>query len=75
MLLPLAVKQASPISSLQATLPLKAPSLMTDSGYELDLDLSLPMPLPAALSKQTDYDNAGPRSDFMSLNIDSRFQS
>lgn len=75
MLLPLAVKQASPISSLQATLPLKAPSLMTDSGYELDLDLSLPMPLPAALSKQTDYDNAGPKSDFMSLNIDSRFQS
>jgi pilus assembly protein FimV len=74
-LLPLAVEQASPISSLQATLPSDVPSLMTDSGYELDLDLSLPMPLPAANSKQTDYDNAGPKSDFMSLNIDSRFQS
>lgn len=74
-LLPLAVEQASPISSLQATLPSEVPSLMTDSGYELDLDLSLPMPLPAAHSKQTDYDNAGPKSDFMSLNIDSRFQS
>ena len=74
-LLPLAVEQASPISSLHATLPSDVPSLMTDSGYELDLDLSLPMPLPAAKNKQTDYDNAGPKSDFMSLNIDSRFQS
>jgi pilus assembly protein FimV len=73
-LLPLSVEQPSPISSLQATLPSEAPSLMTDSGYELDLDLSLPMPLPAN-TKQTDYDNAGPKSDFMSLNIDSRFQS
>jgi pilus assembly protein FimV len=76
-LLPLAMEPASPIASLQATLPSEAPSLMTDSGYELDLDLSLPMPLAtvAANSKQTDYDNAGPKSDFMSLNIDSRFQS
>jgi pilus assembly protein FimV len=78
-LLPLAMEQASPISSLQATQTTQAPApnLMTDSGYELDLDLSLPMPLAAAPAnnKQTDYDNAGPKSDFMSLNIDSRFQS
>jgi pilus assembly protein FimV len=77
MLLPLAAQPASPITSLQASLPSDGPSLTTDSGYELDLDLSLPMPLPTAAvnSKQTDYDNAGPKSDFMSLNIDSRFQS
>jgi pilus assembly protein FimV len=76
-LLPLATEPVSPISNLQATSPSQAPSLMTDSGYELDLDLSLPMPLAAAPTnnKQTDYDNAGPKSDFMSLNIDSRFQS
>ncbi len=82
-LLPLAMEQASPISSLQPTQTLNVPSipdvpsLLSDSGYELDLDLSLPMPLAAAPanSKQTDYDNAGPKSDFMSLNIDSRFQS
>jgi pilus assembly protein FimV len=77
-LLPLAMDPPSPIASLQATLPTEVPTqvpnLMTDSGYELDLDLSLPMPLPSN-TKQTDYDNAGPKSDFMSLNIDSRFQS
>jgi pilus assembly protein FimV len=76
-LLPLAMEPASPISSLHATPAAEASSLMTDSGYDLDLDLSLPMPLPEtpANNKHTDYDNAGPKSDFMSLNIDSRFQS
>ncbi len=81
-LLPLAMEQPSPISSLHATLPVEPPSLLADSGYDLDLDLSLPMPLPPvpavplvpANTKQTDYDNSGPKSDFMSLNIDSRFQ-
>jgi pilus assembly protein FimV len=78
-LLPLSMEQPSPISSLHATLPVELPSLLADSGYDLDLDLSLPMPLPpmpavSANTKQTDYDNSGPKSDFMSLNIDSRFQ-
>ena len=89
MLLPLAVAHVSPISSLQPTLAPGAANVTSDltsavtsgvtsdSGYELDLDLSLPMPLSATTgtTKRTDYDNAGPKSDFMSLNIDSRFQS
>ena len=82
-LLPLAAEGESPISNLHATsrVPLAGSRLTSgltaDSGYDLDLDLSLPMPLPTAETggKQTDYDNAGPKSDFMSLNIDSRFQS
>ena len=76
-LLPLSADGESPISSLHATSRVPASSLTADSGYDLDLDLSLPMPLPTAETggKQTDYDNAGPKSDFMSLNIDSRFQS
>lgn len=90
-MLPSAGSDASPISTLQATTKVSAASLTADSGYDLDLDLDLTLPMastaaptfaassaPTATainSKQTDYDNAGPKSDFMSLNIDSRFQS
>ena len=74
-LLPLSAEGESPISNLQATSRVPASTLTADSGYDLDLDLSLPMPLPTTETgdKQTDDGNAGQKSDFMSLNIDSRF--
>ena len=76
-LLPLTMEQASPIATSQPTQAAEVSSAMAiDTDYGLDLDLTLPMPLPATPvdSKRTDDDNVGPKSDFMSLNIDSRFQ-